>query len=189
MDETFAFTAPVMPRRAVSPLALRAAVTAALVVAAVGALGVYVVQHEQAADARRAALAAKIAAAEEARVQASAASTAVPVSMDGMLDQAARDAADEALSYAQAALEADGSFAGAGPAQLAMRGSSLLFVDGPSTAATIVSVAATDTAWAAAVSGPGGCAWIALGTDGVIARDSGDVCTGEAALAASGTAW
>jgi peptide/nickel transport system permease protein len=50
--------------------------------------------------------------------------------MDGALDQAAREAADEALGYAQAALAADGSFAAAGAGQLAAVGSALLFVAG-----------------------------------------------------------
>ena len=54
MDETFTFIAPVMPKRAVHPMAIRAALISSLFVASVGALGVYVVQHEQAADARRA---------------------------------------------------------------------------------------------------------------------------------------
>jgi hypothetical protein len=189
MDETFAFIAPVMPKRAVHPMAIRAALMAFVFVAAVGALGVYVVEHEQAADAKREALAAKVAAVEEARIAEVTSDVDVPVGMDGTLDQAAREAADEALGYAQTALAADGSFAAAGAGQLAAVGSALLFVDGPSTAPTIVSVALTDTVWAAAVASPEGCVWIALASSGAVARDSGTECTGEAALSATGAGW
>ncbi|MEX0984772.1 MAG: hypothetical protein WD096_06950 [Actinomycetota bacterium] len=189
MDETFAFIAPVMPRRAVNPLAVRAGVIAAVFMAVVGALGVYVVEHEQAADAHRVALAAKVAAVEEARVEEAAAGANVPAGMSDELLGAARNAADEAAGYAQGVLAAHGSLIGAGPAFLSTLGSPLLFVDGPSTAPTIVSVATTDTMWAAAVASPGGCAWIMLAADGSIARDSGRECTGEAALAATGSEW
>jgi hypothetical protein len=189
MDETFAFIAPVMPKRAIHPLAIRAGVIAAVFVASVGALGVYVVQHEQAADAKRQALEAQMAAAEEAQVETLAGSVDVPAGIGDTIDGTAQDAADESLGFAQRILRDGGSFADAGPAQLAALGSPLLFVDGPSTAPTIVSVATTDTAWAAAVAGPGGCALIMLTSGGTIARATGSECTGAAALAATGTAW
>ena len=105
------------------------------------------------------------------------------------MDQAAQQAADEALGHAQAVLAEGGSLAEAGAGQLATLGSELLFVDGPSTTPTVVSVAVTDTVWAAAVATSNGCVWIALTADGAVARDHGEVCTGEAALAARGAAW
>jgi hypothetical protein len=189
MDETFAFTAPVMPKRAIHPVAIRAAVIAFVFVAAIGALGMYVVEHEQAADARRDALAAQLATLEQAKIEEAAAEVAVPVDIEASVDLAARDAADEALGFAQAILGESGSLVGAGPASLATMGSPLVFVDGPSTAPSVVSVAVTDTAWAAAVAGPTGCAWIMLTSDGHIARDTGSECTGLAALAANGASW
>jgi hypothetical protein len=189
MDETFTFIAPVMPKRAVHPMAIRAALISSLFVASVGALGVYVVQHEQAADARREALAAQVAAAAESHLEEATVGVEVPAGMNGSMDQAAQQAAGEALGRAQAVLAEGGSLAEAGAGQLATLGSSLLFVDGPSTAPTIVSVAVTDSVWAAAVATSNGCVWIALTADGAVARDHGEVCTGEAALAASGSAW
>ena len=193
MDETFAFIAPVMPRRTVHPMALRAAVIAAMFVAAMGALGLYVVEHEQAADARRDALAAKIVAAEEARVAKVSENAYVPVGMEGTVDQTAGDALDEALGYAQATLVAGGSLSNAGPGELSAigkgSGSGLLFVDGPSTMPSIVSVAVAEGTWAAAVASSDGCLWINLGQDGQIARQAGGECTGAAALAATGTTW
>jgi len=189
MEEAFAFVAPVMPKRTVNPFAVRVAVACAVFVASVGALGVFVVEHERAADARREALAAHQAEVEAARLDEVASKVDVPISVEDLLDQAARDAADEALTLAQASLAETGSFAEASPANLATLGTSLLFVDGPSTAPAVVSVEVTDTAWAAAVQGPGGCAWVVLSADGTIARDIGTTCTGVAAFAAGGTTW
>jgi hypothetical protein len=189
MDETFAFIAPVMPRRTVNPMALRAAVIATVFVAVSGALGLYVVQHEQAADARREALATEVAAAEDARIAEVAAQEDAPVGIDGAVDTAAEDAAEEALGYAQAALAADGSFASAGPGTLATLGSALVFVDGPSTAPTIASIASGDDLWAVAVASSSGCVWLSLTSDGDVARDTGRECTGAAALDAIGDAW
>ena len=189
MDETFAFIAPVMPRRTVNPMALRAAVIAAVFVAIAGAVGLYVVEHEQAADARREALAAKVLAAEEARIAQVAAQEEAPVRIAGAVDLAAEDAAEEALGYAQAALTADGSFVNAGPGALATLGSALVFVDGPSTAPTIASIATTGDLWGVAVASSGGCVWLSLTSDGSVARDTGRECTGAAALDAIGEAW
>jgi hypothetical protein len=189
MDETFAFIAPVMPRRTVHPIAVKAGVISFVFVAVVGALGVFVVQHEQAADAARNRLAAQTAAIEQQRIAATEASANVPVGMAGTLDQVARDAAEGSLGYAQAAWAADHSFDGAGPGELATIGSELLFVDGPSTSPRIVSVATDDRIWAAAVASPEGCVWISLLGDGTVARDRGTECTGAAALTASGDGW
>jgi hypothetical protein len=183
MDETFAFIAPVMPRRAVHPMAIRAAVASTVFVAAIGALGVFVIEHEQAADARRDALVASVAQAEAAQVREAATQASLPAGLEASVDGAAAEAAEEALGYARAVLEADGSLAAAGPAELATVGSARLFVDGPSTAPSVVSVAATDSSWAAAVAGSDGCVWVALSADGGVLRDVGEGCTGAAALA------
>ena len=179
MEDSFGFVAPVMPRRTVHPLALRAAVLAAVVVAVFGALGAFVVSQEHAADARRAVLATQVAAAE-AREAQEAAATAATASIDDPIEMAARGAADDALALALAIPD----LGEAGPAALARTRSPYTFVDGPSTAPSVVSVAATDDAWAAAVMGAGNCVWIRLSADGVVARDRGTECTGAAALRA-----
>lgn len=179
MDDTFGFVAPVMPRRAVHPLALRAAVIAAVFVAAVGALGAFVVTQERAADERRDALAAQVAARETEQAVQAAQETAL-ISDADPIEAAARAAADEALALALTLPE----LAEAGPAILAQARSPLTFVDGPSTAPSVVSVAATEDAWAAAVMGAEGCVWIRVDAHGAISRDRGETCTGVAALGA-----
>jgi hypothetical protein len=175
MDDTFGFVAPVMPRRAVHPLALRAGVIAMVFVATAGALGVFVVSQERAADERRAVLAEQVAAQQAAQ----AAETAVTVvADDDPIEMAARTSAGSALALALAVPD----LADAGPAALAAGRSNLTFVDGPSTAPSVVSVAATEDAWAAAVMGAEGCVWIRLDASGAIARAHGEVCIGTAAL-------
>lgn len=192
MDDTFTFVAPVMPRRRVDPFALKIAVVAALFVAFVGMFGAFVVGRERAADAARDAKARAVLAAERADIEASAAEAeaAGAGTVAGLADAQARDLLARAAEMAQSTLARGGSFADAGPGQLAGAGASILFVDGPSTAPAIVSVETTDAAWAAAVMGPSGaCYWIRLTADGAVARDQGNRCTGEAALAAAGGTW
>ena len=177
MDDTFGFVAPVMPRRTVHPLALRTAVIAAVFVAAVGALGAFVVSQERAADERRAVLAAQLAEREAAEAEL-AAQDAATIAADDPIEMAARASADDALALALAIPD----LADAGPAALAEGRSPLTFVDGPSTAPSVVSVAATEEAWAAAVMGADGCLWIRLDASGAVARERGELCTGHAAL-------
>ncbi len=185
MDETFHFVAPVLPRRTVHPLALRAAIAAALVVAMVGALGVFVIGQERAADARRAALAAQVAEAEQARIEEAALGAATMATGD-VTERSARAAAEDAL----AVVLAEPSLLDAGPATLSGRLDTLTFVDGPSTAPNVVSVAATEDVWAAAVMGAETCLWLRLDADGTVTRDRGTPCTGAGALdAAPGSSW
>ena len=182
MEDTFGFIAPVMPRRTVHPLALRAAFAAAFAVALFGGLGAFVVSEEHAADERRAALAAQAAAAD-ADMAEEAAAAAATASVDDPIEMAARGAADDALALALAIPD----LSEADPAALAGTASGYTFVDGPSTAPSVVSVAATRDAWAAAVMGAGNCVWIRLSADGVVTRDRGTECTGAAALHADAT--
>lgn len=192
MDDAFTFVAPVMPRRRVDPFALKIAVVTALFVAFVGVFGAFVVGREQAADAARDAHAAAVLAEERADIEQAVAEAEVAGAGTeaGLADAASRDLLEETLSLAQASVARGASFAEAGPAQLTALQPDLIFVDGPSTAPMIVSIEATDTAWAAAVMGPSGaCYWLRLTADGDVARDLGGRCTGEAALAAAGVAW
>jgi len=63
------------------------------------------------------------------------------------------------------------------------------FVDGPSTAPTVVSIASTADTWAAAVQGSGGmCHWTRATSAGNVSHGIGTGCTGAAALVPS-TLW
>jgi hypothetical protein len=94
-----------------------------------------------------------------------------------------------ALSAAMTAIEEGGSLESAGAEQLSALEPALTYVDGsqPSTAATVVSIEATEQAWgAAALSSSGTCFFTrTIGT--AQAFGSGDPCTGEAAMGATGS--
>jgi hypothetical protein len=96
-----------------------------------------------------------------------------------------------ALSTATTASMDGGSFTSAGPEQLAALEPAFRYVDGshPSTGANVVSVMATDQAWGGAVlSSSGTCFFIrVVGT--AQAFGSGDPCTGEAAMGATGAGF
>src|SRR5262249_34517955 len=148
------------------PFAARLIAAGLVLVVAVSAFGTFVVRAEREADARRAVLEAQQAAREQAQAQQlaveaqaglahrSGAMSDVPAGVSRLLDEQARDAADRALTLAQGALGHAGGLSAAGVSQLTPLDGSLLFVDGPSTAPTIVSVAEASGGWAAAVMGP-----------------------------------
>jgi hypothetical protein len=201
MNDTFSIVAPVMPRRQVDPFGVKLAVWGIVMLLLATAFGSYVVHEERSADARRAALEATIRAQEEARAnelaaQADAALSAadpvsgLPTTVAHLLDVQAQTSASDALGMARRALSAGGSLERADVADLARTRPSLTFVDGPSTTPTIVSVAATNAAWAAAVMGPSGtCFWVTLRPGADPRYGTGDTCTGRAALAADGWSW
>lgn len=192
MDDTFAFIAPVMPRRRVDPFALKIAVVAALFVAFVGVFGAFVIGREHAADAAREALAQAVLAQDRADIEVAAteAEAAGAGTTAGLADAESRDLLEQSLELAREAVARSASFVDAGPAQLTALQPSLLFADGPSTSPAVVSIGATESVWAAAVAGPSGaCYWIRLDAAGVVSRDLGGRCTGEAALAATGDSW
>jgi hypothetical protein len=201
MNDTFSIVAPVMPRRQVDPFGVKLAITGVILLLLASAFGSFVVHEERAADARRAALEAQIRAQDQARAtalaaQADAALTAedpvseLPPAVAQLADVQARMNASTALAVARQAVSSGGNLEQAGVAELARAQPSLTFVDGPSTAPTIVSVAASASVWAAAVMGPSGtCYWVALRPDANALFGSGDACTGQAALAAGRTSW
>jgi hypothetical protein len=202
MSDTFTFVAPVMSRRRLDPFTARIVALGLALALVVGALGTFVVRAERTADARRAILQAQQEAREAAEAQRLAAEaqaglarretamTTVPAAVARLLDEQARDAAQRALALAQAALGRTGDLSAAGVSELAQRDEALLFVDGASTAPTIVSIAGTARSWGAAVMGPSGtCYWISLGAGGDVRYDQGSTCTGKAALAAARVAW
>lgn len=180
MSDTFTFIAPVMPRRQVDPFAVKLATSGVVLLLLVSAFATFVVAKERSADIRHAALEAQERAQEQANADrlasipdAAAAvpdpitTGPVPAGVAKLLDGPARDAA-----------------------QLADADPTLLFVDGPSTAPTIVSVAVSDEVWAAAVMGlSGACYGVSIDAHGTVRYGHAGACTGRAALAAAQPAW
>ncbi len=180
MSDTFTFIAPVMPRRQVDPFAVRLVTSGVILLLLVSAFATFVVAKERSADVRHAALEAQERAQEQANadrlasIPDAAASVPDPITtgpapagVAKLLDGPARDAA-----------------------QLADADPTLLFVDGPSTAPTIVSVAVSGGVWAAAVMGlSGACYGVSIDAHGAVRYGHAGACTGRAALAAAETAW
>jgi hypothetical protein len=202
MSDTFTFVAPAMPRRRPEPFTTRLVALGLALGLLVAGFGVFVMRAERAADARRTALEAQAVAAEQAEAdrlaaeaeaglaRRQAAMTTVPAGVARLLDEQARDAADHVLSLAQGELADAGELSSADVAWLTQQDGALLFVDGPSTAPTIVSVAATTASWGAAVMGPSGtCYLVSLRADGDVGYDRGATCTGQVALAAARASW
>jgi hypothetical protein len=185
MDDAFQFRAARMPRRRVDPLAIRAGIVAALVVAMVGVFA------KVAIDSERRSL--QVAAAPEVRVstiEGGAATGATTVAADPGLDDGARAAAEGALAAARAVLRAEGTLDGAGPLQLASLRADLIFVDGPSAVPEVVSVAGSAASWGAAVmSESGTCYYVRITDRRRVTYGTGAACTGQAALGAADPAW
>jgi hypothetical protein len=187
MDETFTFVAPVMPRREYDPFLVRLVAAGVAFLVFVIAFGGFVVHHEHVADRRAADARARLEAQAEARA---AELTAALLDPADVADRPVRDLATRAANRALDAFAHTASFATAGPAQLSRLDPAIVFVDGPSTSPAIASVVATDTQWAAAVTGASGaCYWVRATTTGEVYYGTGPECTGTAALAASGPAW
>jgi hypothetical protein len=202
MSDTFTFVAPVMPRRRMDPFAMKLAAFGLALAVAISGFAMFVNREERAADARRATFEAQQAAQDAARARQldaeaeaglarqHAATSTVPAAVARLLDTQARDAAARALALARGALGRTGDLSGVSVAQLSQWDRALLFVDGPSTAPSIVSVAQSGNTWAAAAMGPSGtCYWVSLDAGGGARYDRGTVCTGQAALAAARAAW
>ena len=196
MDEAFSLVAARMPpTRRFSPFGARMVVMLIVVAMLIAGFGAFVVDQQRAADRRRAALVTSHAAAQEAQSQALAAggipseTVASTDAVAALLDGQARDAAIAALAVA-AEVASSSSYDAARPAALAAHDQQLLYVDGPSTAASVVSVYNGAAGWAAAVHGSGDtCYWVAVAPDGRTRYGTGGECTGMAALAADRPAW
>jgi len=157
----------------------------------------FVIDQQRAADQRRAAMLATQQSERHAQAQAVAAlgvvaddgSAPSPGAVDGLLNRQAREASAQALTVA-AQIAVRGSYDEARPAALAAHDQGLLYVDGPSTAPSIVSVYNGAAGWAAAVHGAGDtCFWVAVAPEGLTRYGTGSACTGMAALAADRPAW
>ena len=180
-EGAFSFRAPAEAlRRRADPRSVRLAVVAATLLVAVTGFGRWVVESERTSDRQVAATEAAIAAADPAPVP-------TPVILD---DEAARAAGSAAVAVALEVLARTGSFDEAGTGLLAEEQPDLIFVDGPSTAPAIVSIATNDRAWAAAVMGTSGsCFWVKVTAAGLIRYDAGAACTGRDALEADALTW
>jgi hypothetical protein len=104
--------------------------------------------------------------------------------------------AQHSLTLAQGAAQqirtTSGSFAAADPAGLATIQPGLRFLgpDAPSAGLDEVSVAASDTGWAAAVQArPGACFYLRLTDDASTFYGAGETCSGRAALSANQLSW
>jgi type II secretory pathway pseudopilin PulG len=198
MDDAFSLTASEMPRtRRLSSFGVRAIVALVMGMTLLTTFTSFVVSQQRAADERRSAAIAAQATAREAETRIAAAQAAAsPASpgaskatVDDLLDARARTAAsgalDDAVAFADTA-----SLEAAGAGALASVDDHLVFVDGPSTGPSVVSVFASDGGWAAAVQGSARtCFWIAVVAGGSPRYGSGMPCTGIAALAADRTGW
>jgi hypothetical protein len=173
MDDSFSFRTTVPLRRRFDPLKVKAAVFATLVALGVGLFANWVISSERESFSRAArhVMPTQLEAAQvDARSELATAAEA-------------EKATGIALDAARAAFAEHRSFLDAGPAQLSALQPGYTFVDGPSTAPMIVSVASTEDTWAAAVRGAGGmCQWIRVTSAGNVSHGMGFACTGAAAL-------
>jgi hypothetical protein len=108
------------------------------------------------------------------------------------IDAAARADARSAFELARSSASGRATFLDAGPGQLDVLSSSLIFVDGPASGPAVVSIASTAEMWGAAVAGPSGTCYLlrfATGEGLTYGSGVGGECTGDAALAARDTSW
>ena len=181
MDEAFSYRTTQRQRR-FDPRAVKLAVLAGFVVLAVVSFALWVTDSENTSFARlRADSPGTTHLVQDPGV------AAIPDAADNARTQ---EAALSAVGIAQEAVASRVSYADAGPARLSAFKSTLTFVDGPSTEPEVVSVAATASAWAAAVLSPSGtCYYVRLGDGGLVTYGTGLDCMGEAALSASDPSW
>ena len=189
MDQTFNFrAAPVPLQRRLHRRTIAFAVVAFFVVAAFAAFSWWVVQSERRSDERAvvdspAPVVGTLAGSGEAVAEAGG---------DGRLsvDASARADARTALNAAREAASGRATFRDAGPGHLTPFATALIFVDGPSQAPGVVSVASTRDAWGSAVMGPSGTCYLLRFSPGDgVTYGTGASCTGDEALAASGASW
>jgi hypothetical protein len=93
------------------------------------------------------------------------------------------------LSAATTAFMDGNSFTSAGPTELEALAPDVTYVQGnqPSTGPSVISVEATSQAWGGAVLSSSGTCFYIRSVGATQAYGHGDVCTGEAAMAATGT--
>ena len=176
MDDSFSFRTTVPLRRQFDPLKVKAAVFGTVVALGVGLFANWVISSERESFSRAAR---HVMPPEVQAAQVDARSELATTAQ-------AERATGIALDAARAAFAEHRSFLDAGPGQLSALQPGYTFVDGPSTAPMIVSVASTADTWAAAVRGAGGmCHWIRVTSAGNVSHGMGFECTATAALTPS----
>jgi hypothetical protein len=189
MDDTFAFRSTGPLRRRVDPVALKAAFAAFVVVLAVGLFARWVIASERASELRTPEVVDVGVQTLDGLEPVAAITPSGPLPVD----RATHRIATQTLAAARKLFGHGGTFADAGPAQLSGVFPGLTFTDGPSQTSSIVSVASTDDAWAAAVLSESGTCWLvradAKGSASYGRSDGADACTGAAALEAHDPAW
>lgn len=193
MDQTFDFrAAPVPLWRRLSPRAIALTVAACVVLSGLVSFSRWVIDSER-RSVERAAVADHTAPAVGTISGTDGTSATDALDARLAIDAGARADARSALAAAQRAAEGRPSFLDAGPGHLSPLVSSLTFVDGPSQAPGIVSVASTRRAWGAAAMGASGTCYLlrfAPGDGVTYDTNIGAGCSGEDALArARGTTW
>jgi hypothetical protein len=110
--------------------------------------------------------------------------------IDHSQDAAAQSALRNTMTAAKVLFTDNGTYDGLGPADLAAVEPSLTYTDGPSLDAQTVSVAMQGSVAGMAVMSPSGtCFYIKDDSAGGVTFGSGSVCTGQAALGATGASW
>ena len=191
MDQTFNFrAAPVPLRRRVNPRVIVFTVAGFMVVSAFIWFSTLVVGSERRSIERAArsedstAMVGTISGADDVLDET------IPGVGRLAVDSTARADARTALDVARRAVSGSANFLDAGPGQLGANEVAMIFVDGPSHAPGVVSVASTRDTWGAAVMGPSGTCYLLRFAPGEsVTYGVGQVCTGAAALMVSDPSW
>jgi hypothetical protein len=177
MDDAFAFRTTTPIRRRIDPRIVRAAVVVGVVLLGIVLFARWVIASERESFARMHRR-AKPTSVGVLQIPGTSAPEAT--------DADAQESLRLALAAARVVTPPGASFLDAGPAELAPLRPGYTFVDGPSTIPRVVSVAASEDAWAAAVRAPSGtCYWLRLGVGLPPVRGTIQTCTGAAALRAT----
>jgi len=192
MDQTFNFrAAPVPLHRRLDPRVVALAMVAFLVLSGLVSFSRWVIDSERRSmdRAARAERAGSIVGTISGSDDALGGSGEL---VDRLaIDVAARADVRVALEAARRAASGRSTFLDAGPGQLTAFAPQLVFVDGPSQAPGVVSVASMREVWAAAVMGPSGmCYLVRFAPGDGVTYGTGQACTGDEALsAARGASW
>jgi hypothetical protein len=192
--ESFAYGSDAPSVRRPDARAIKIGLAAFAVVLILGFFAKWVMDSERASE-RRVQATSDVPAAGLVTDEGAGSGTSGGVTAIDPVAQAAQAqaqaTADLAVKSAMALAAESGSFADAGPGQLGAFEPSSTYTDGPSIGPAVVSVAATDQVWAAAVlSEDGTCFTVRTTLDGAVSKGrSTEACTGAAALDAPEAGW
>lgn len=191
MDQTFNFRAATVPMaRRVSRRAIALALMIGVVVSGLVVFSTWVVDSERRSMEREAPPEDTTPMVGTISGAGAALTGSIPVSGRLAVDSTVRADVRAALASARRAASGSDSFLDAGPGQLAATGSPMIFVDGPSRAPAVVSVASTRDTWGAAVMGSSGTCYLLRYAPGDgVTYGAGGVCTGAEALTVTDPSW